>query len=790
MFGLALSVAASDADTNTVQADEQLNSFLSRKFQKVLNPGGYEENFRRAVQFHDSRRFGFADGSEDLRQTTASGGFRSDSPSLGDTQAVLRLLQDVLLPTKTGPQLVSLARELTSTQGSQRSVADFETCAADVSTMMTARSNNTEWAVRMFDAWGKPGAGLIQSNLMFLGEYDQCLHTDVQGAGFDPQYCYQGVGLTKIGGTTLKVPFGFLLGTCVPSSCTADEVSALITIYLASQPNITGAAGQGQCIDPNPPLSDKAKAVIVVCSVFAALMLAASLYDILVAHRYWRVLFSPRARTDTMWLGDSGYDYCATRDGGDDQAHSLYEPLLNAKISQPEFEPNAAERALLCFSVYTNGAKVLSTSTGPGSIDCIHGIRFLSMSWVVLGHCFISGVQLTDHLQGYLEEAYKRWTFQAIMNALVSVDTFFALSGLLVTYLVMKELSKKPPSGTFFFNFYFHRFWRLTPPYMLVMMVNITLLHYMGDGPLWPQKSFEPDECRNNWWSNLLYINNLHNFGGGMCMGWSWYLANDMQFYIISPAIFLIMHYYGWFGVVLPFLLTVGSAIAAGVLSAKYDLQSNFDLLRPADGDYFNVYYVKPYCRIGPYLVGMITGYILYRTECKVYMSKMAVLVGWAFAWAVGLAVVYGLFENTNGHPLSTDVAALYNAMNRIAWGAAVCWVIFACATGYGGFINTLLSWKAFVPLSRLTYCTYLVHLLVIEYYFSSLRKQFYMDNTDVVVAFLGILVLSMMVAFAASMAFEAPFMGLEKLIVQGVKAVTRRVSSGRTGTSDQYRKF
>ncbi|GFR89284.1 nose resistant to fluoxetine protein 6 [Elysia marginata] len=59
--------------------------------------------------------------------------------------------------------------------------------------------------------------------------------------------------------------------------------------------------------------------------------------------------------------------------------------------------------------------------------------------------------------------------------------------------------------------------------------------------------------------------------------------------------------------------------------------------------------------------------------------------LGWAVACSVALAVVYGLFEDTNGHPISTEVAALYNALARIAWGAAVCWVIFACATGYGG---------------------------------------------------------------------------------------------------------
>ncbi|RUS88829.1 hypothetical protein EGW08_003374, partial [Elysia chlorotica] len=295
-----------------------------------------------------------------------------------------------------------------------------------------------------------------------------------------------------------------------------------------------------------------------------------------------------------------------------------------------------AERALLCFSVYTNGAKLLSTKTGPGSIDCIHGIRFLSMSWVILGHSFVMGLQVTDNIQNFIKVGYTRWTFQAILNATVSVDTFFTLSGLLMVYLVMKELRKKPPTGSFFLNFYFHRFWRLTPPYMLVLMVYVSLFHYTGDGPIWPQKSIEPDECEGNWWANLLYINNLHNFGGQ---------SEPTQTRTCS-------------------LLLV---------------------TRGEHGDNFDIYYVKPYCRIGPYLVGMITGYILYRTECKVYMNKLTNCVGWAVAAAVALAVVYGLFESTNGHPISTDVGALYNALARTAWGASVSWVIFACATGYGG---------------------------------------------------------------------------------------------------------
>ena len=60
-------------------------------------------------------------------------------------------------------------------------------------------------------------------------------------------------------------------------------------------------------------------------------------------------------------------------------------------------------------------------------------------------------------------------------------------------------------------------------------------------------------------------------------------------------------------------------------------------------------------------------------------------LIGWAIATGTALLVLYGLYDDINGERLSTDVAALYNTVHRTVWGACVAWVIFACATGYGG---------------------------------------------------------------------------------------------------------
>jgi hypothetical protein len=35
------------------------------------------------------------------------------------------------------------------------------------------------------------------------------------------------------------------------------------------------------------------------------------------------------------------------------------------------------------------------------------------------------------------------------------------------------------------------------------------LTKYFGDGPFYPKDGFEINYCKDTWWQNLLYINNL-----------------------------------------------------------------------------------------------------------------------------------------------------------------------------------------------------------------------------------------------------------------------------------------
>ena len=143
-------------------------------------------------------------------------------------------------------------------------------------------------------------------------------------------------------------------------------------------------------------------------------------------------------------------------------------------------------------------------------------------------------------------------------------------------------------------------------------------------------------------------------------------------------------------------------------------------------------------------------------------------VVGWALATAVALAIVYGLvpyLNETEVPEMNSFARVSYGSFNRLAWSIAVGWLIFACVHGYGGPVNRFLSWRAFTPLSRLTYVVYLVHLNYLYMWSAHLRKPVYYSDLDHVQFYLGVLFGVNLLAFGISVMIEAPFLNLEKLI-------------------------
>ncbi|GBN37439.1 hypothetical protein AVEN_51947-1, partial [Araneus ventricosus] len=57
-------------------------------------------------------------------------------------------------------------------------------------------------------------------------------------------------------------------------------------------------------------------------------------------------------------------------------------------------------------------------------------------------------------------------------------------------------------------------------------------------------------------------------------MAWSWYLANDMQFYVISPLFLVSLYWFRDFGLSLICLFFCITFASSGALTYAYDLMS------------------------------------------------------------------------------------------------------------------------------------------------------------------------------------------------------------------------
>ncbi len=80
------------------------------------------------------------------------------------------------------------------------------------------------------------------------------------------------------------------------------------------------------------------------------------------------------------------------------------------------------------------------------------------------------------------------------------------------------------------------------------------------------------------------------------------------------------------------------------------------------------------------------------------------------------------------------------------------------CVTGNGGLINKFFSWKAFVPLSRLTYSVYLTHAWIVWIYWGSKRDLIDMNNFTIVSLISGVILMSYITGGLFSLVFESPY--------------------------------
>uniref|UniRef100_T1IMT3 Nose resistant-to-fluoxetine protein N-terminal domain-containing protein n=1 Tax=Strigamia maritima TaxID=126957 RepID=T1IMT3_STRMM len=383
--------------------------------------------------------------------------------------------------------------------------------------------------------------------------------------------------------------------------------------------------------------------------------------------------------------------------------HSCTSNDLNGILS---FVNGTCGKILLSFSAYSNGAKLFNCKSESESLECLNGIRVLAMMSIILLHIY----------QGYREpgSVTATKTMEDFKYPASRISPTFA-SGLLLTRSHFKQQEIREGNFSWIIKFYLQRYLRLTPVYTAVLIIfESTLYPYYSNGPLWPQQLNE--HCYKEWWAHLLYINNFVS-NSNNCLDHSWYLAVDMQFFLISPFVLIFLYRFKFISAVIAGSLILTNWIVTASLATINHLEfttKKFNFDNPFD--FLNGIYVKPYCRIAPFLIGMGCAYLLKKNKCPSIVNKRFVILGWLIAAGLSFSVLFGLYHAE----IPQFMTSLYIALAGSTWSIVLVWMIYACCNGFGGLVNNFLSLPFWKPLARLTYSTYLIHRIIIEVQFNS----------------------------------------------------------------------
>lgn len=110
----------------------------------------------------------------------------------------------------------------------------------------------------------------------------------------------------------------------------------------------------------------------------------------------------------------------------------------------------------------------------------------------------------------------------------------------------------------------------------------------------------------------------------------------------------------------------------------------------------------------------------------------MALWILWVAAIVIGIASMFSIVVFF-GTDYSRTIRSLYAGLHRLGWSFATSWILLACVLDYAGPLKSILSSRALVPLSRLTYCAYLSNGLVELYLAGSIRTPKYMSTINLV---------------------------------------------------------
>ncbi|XP_046145166.1 nose resistant to fluoxetine protein 6-like isoform X3 [Osmia bicornis bicornis] len=643
-------------------------------------------------------------------------------------------------------------------------------CRREMEIFRDAVDHGVLWSLRMLDASGQPASGYISGNNYWLGNRLECKFLSQKrqfplsekkirnnslyrnpAEEFPPfELNFFGAHLSQNGTMqyhiSLPLEGTIALGLCLPASCSENEVGTMLKKVFDDRLLPFGQlySTDFELIkisnlkdDHAWLLSGTIITILFILTVLFGTTIVATLYDILI---YQKRL---QKKTD---------DY-------DD--HTI--ELKNNRVEKSEYneedavpsEPKAENRIVkifICFSAYSNMKQIFKSDNSSNDLKAIHGIKMIGIIWVIFIHVVLYGANATGNkAEIVITTTDIEW--QILANGTLSVDMFFFISGFLVVFgylKLQKNVNNVPFSRNvmIFISVIIKRYIRVTPTYLIIILLGIISFAWVEKFSLMYFHEPIHELCSKYWWRNILYINTLYDWNNA-CLTWSWYIADNMQFFVFSIFVLMLSSSYYYTALSLSIATMFSSMLVRAYVVYDTGYIPTFDMQFETPA----TVYVLPWMRIPPYMVGMGTSAFLAKCNYKLHLSKKALAACWFLSVLCNCSILFGI-SNRN---VSLTVSVLYETFSRFAWSLGIAWLVIACATNNGGIINQFLSLKYWIPFSRVTFCAYLLNPLLIQLMGMFSDYPFNVDVLTTSVSSIGMVIVTYSVSFVLSAIIEVP---------------------------------
>ncbi len=452
-------------------------------------------------------------------------------------------------------------------------------------------------------------------------------------------------------------------------------------------------------------------------------------------------------------------------------------------------------RVAKCFDLIGNfkGLLVCENAVDP-NLNVLNGVRVLGMGWVIFGHTFevlFGFIVPIFNLGSATQLIQSSRIYATYVAGTLSVDVFFFLTGFLGV-LVCEHQFKSSPGGKVrtALMMYAHRFVRIVPLYGLTILFGHTLFPTLYDGPFYFQvgRLIDHSPCERNWYLNLLFINNFVEASNN-CLGWSWYLSNDFQMYLLIPWLCLLYRFRKLFALLSLAIMLVVSVICQIIVFIHFDI--SLDVFRGLKQEYISEYYIKVYCRVAPFLLGVLFAwmYQAHKSPARgpsVFVSLNHLIVSSSLLrsamYVCGAGImwccVYLFFEfYKSGAVRSVGAEILYAILTRPAFVIGMMMIVYPAVLGKNRVTQRILGHELFSFMSKLTFAAYLFHPYVTVFYFISMEESVYFTGRKIVVMGLEAVAISYFVAMILALLVEYPTTLLSK---EYLRPVRKQISEGK----------